>query len=105
MDKEEEAPVYNSIDEIPRHKPSNPQNFTEEQIARRTREVKAAFIDYPNVPQSVIEMAWNVIEGTPKEEMEDIIKTNRWANAPKKERPQGGSYKCMTIEEPEEPKE
>ena len=43
-------------------------------------------------------MAWDLIQTNPKDEIDDIINNNKWANAPKKERPNAGTYKNMTIE-------
>jgi hypothetical protein len=89
---------YESIEEIPRYKASNPFNYDNLTLAKRKTEVNAALKDYPNMPPSVIEMAWDIIQTNPKDEIDDIINNNKWANAPKKERPNAGTYKTMTIE-------
>ena len=36
------------------------------------------------MPPSIIEMAWDLIQTNPKDEIDDIINNNKWANAPKK---------------------
>lgn len=80
-----------NLDEIPRHTPSNPYDLTEEQIARRNREVKAAINDFPNIPQFYIEHAWSLIETKKQEELDEMLK------AKPKERIIGKGG--MTIEE------
>ena len=62
-----------TLDSLPRHKPSNPYHLTEEQIARRNRDVKAAANDYPNVPPYFIEHAWSLVETKSKEELEAML--------------------------------
>ena len=80
-----------SLEDIPRHVPSNPYNLTEEQIARRNRDIKAAAKDYPNVPEFYIEQAWSLIETQSQDKLEVMLK------ASKKERAIGKG--AMTIED------
>ena len=80
-----------SLEDIPRHVPSNPYNITEEQIARRNRDIKAAAKDYPNVPEFYIEQAWSLIETQSQDKLEVMLK------ASKKERAIGKG--AMTIED------
>ena len=80
-----------SLEDIPRHVPSNPYNLTEEQIARRNRDIKAAAKDYPNVPEFYIEQAWSLIETQSQDKLEVMLK------ASKKER--AISKGAMTIED------
>ena len=80
-----------SLEDIPRHVPSNPYNLSEEQIARRNRDIKAAAKDYPNVPEFYIEQAWSLIETQSQDKLEVMLK------ASKKERAIGKG--AMTIED------
>ena len=62
-----------TLDSLPRYQPSNPYHLTEEQIARRNRDVKAAAKDFPNVPEWSIEHAWSLIETKSKDELEQML--------------------------------
>ena len=90
--------VSTEFSDIPRYKASNPFNYDNLTIAHRKKEIEAAIKDYPNVPPHTIEMAWDLIQNNPKEEMDEIINTGRWEKAPKKERPVGGTLKSIVIE-------
>lgn len=93
-----EETQFNTLEEIPRYQPPNPHNFDKLTLAKKKKEVQAAIQDYPNVPPSMIEMAWDLIASNPQEEIDDIIKNGRWEKADKKQRPTGGEFKCLTIE-------
>lgn len=90
--------VSTEFSDIPRYKASNPFNYDNLTIAHRKKEIEAAIKDYPNVPSHTIEMAWDLIQNNPKEEMDEIINTGRWEKAPKKERALGGTLKSIVIE-------
>ena len=90
--------VSTEFSDIPRYKASNPFNYDNLTIAHRKKEIEAAIKDYPNVPSHTIEMAWDLIQNNPKEEMDEIINTGRWEKAPKKERAVGGTLKSIVIE-------
>ena len=90
--------VSTEFSDIPRYKASNPFNYDNLTIAHRKKEIEAAIKDYPNVPSHTIEMAWDLIQNNPKEEMDEIINTGRWEKAPKKERALGGTLKNIVIE-------
>lgn len=81
---------------IPRHKPSNPYNYDDLTLATKRKEVTAASKDYPNVPCSMIEMAWDLVKNTAN--IDEIIKNGEWSNAEPKARPEGGVYQNITIE-------
>ena len=82
---------FTSIEEIPRHVPSNPYSLSEEQLARRHRDIKAAAKDYPNVPEFYIEQAWSLIETHSQDKLDVMLK------AKKKDRIIGQG--AMTIED------
>jgi hypothetical protein len=89
---------FTSIDEMPRYEAPNPFKYDNLTLAKRKKEVEAAFRDYPHVPPSMIEMAWDLIQNNSEEEIADIINSGKWSNAPKKERATGGVVKSMVIE-------
>lgn len=68
----------NHVDNIPRHKPDNPFNYTKMQLAQRSKAIKDAEKDYPNIPPSWIEMMYDVVENKSKEEVEEIINSGAW---------------------------
>lgn len=89
---------FSTIDEMPRYEAPNPFNYDNLTLAKRKKEVETASRDYPNVPQSMIEMAWDLIQNNPEAEIDDIINHSKWEKAPKKERQTGGVVKSMIIE-------
>jgi hypothetical protein len=89
---------FNSIEEMPRYEAPNPFKYDNLTLAKRKKDVEAASRDYPNVPPSMIEMAWDLIQNNPEEEIVDIINNGKWEKAPKKERQAGGVVKSMIIE-------
>ena len=64
--------------ELPKHIPNNPYNYTALQIASRKKELKQMEIDYPNLPYGFLEMIWDFSTFTPKDELDEIIKSGRW---------------------------
>lgn len=89
---------FSTIEEMPRYKAANPFNYDNLTLAKRKKEVDAACKDYPNVPASMIEMGWDLVQNNPEAEIDDIINNSKWENAPKKERPTGGVAKSILIE-------
>jgi hypothetical protein len=89
---------FNSIDEMPRYEAPNPFNHDKLTLAKRKKEVEAAAKDYPNVPPSMIEMAWDLIASNDESTINDIINNGKWEAAPKKERITGGVAKSIVIE-------
>ena len=71
---------------LERAKPSNPFNYSNFDLAKKEQAVKAAMRDYPNIPAYYIEMAYDVVENTPEDEMKEIIDKDLWVNFQKPER-------------------
>ena len=89
---------FSSIQEMPRYQATNPFNYDKLTLGTRKREVNEAMKDYPNVPPSMIEMAWDLIHNNPQETIDDIISTGKWEKAARKERPNGGVLQSVLIE-------
>lgn len=64
-----------SIDEIPRHEPSNPYNYTKIQIAKRQMQLKQMEKDFPNVPYGWLELVWDFCENKTEDELNEIIES------------------------------
>ena len=77
-----------SIDEFPRHQPSNSYNFDELTLAKRQLEINAAKRDFPHIPENVISMSWDTVHNLGESAMNEIIETKAWEKAKKKDRPQ-----------------
>ena len=60
-------------DEIPRHEPENPYNYTPLQLATRKKALRDLQKDYPSLTYAWLEMVYDWHENTPKEEIERII--------------------------------
>ena len=90
-----------SIDEFPRHQPSNPYNYDELTLAKRQLEINAAKRDFPHIPENVISMSWDTVHNLGESAMNEIIETKAWEKAKKKDRPQPGVYNTITIENDE----
>lgn len=88
-------------DEIPRNnRYINSCNFSEEQLQRRANDLKQLVKLYPSTCISMLELAWNFNELTPKEEIDDIIKNDKFSKP--KERQMGGVIpNAISIETPE----
>lgn len=88
-------------DEIPRNnKYINSCGFTEEQLQRRGNDLKQLVKLYPNTCISMLELAWSFHEFTPKEEIDDIIKNDKFSKP--KARQMGGIIKdAINIESAE----
>ena len=88
----EEVTPFDKV--IPRqHKWSNAMNFTEEQLIKRSNDLKELEKLYPNVPYLWLEMAWNFTESKTEEEHRNIIDNKLWEKEDAKERILGGIVK------------
>lgn len=85
------------MDDIPRHEPKNPFNYTSLELAERKKAIRDATKDYPNIPEGWIEWMYDLIKNTSEEEIKDIINNKKWENEPK-ERDPAGTIVCGTIE-------
>jgi hypothetical protein len=63
---------------LPKYEAPNPYNYSKIQMAKRKRDIKAMINDYPNVNAMWCEWLYDVIENTPPEEVEEIIKSGAW---------------------------
>ena len=76
---------------------TNSCNFTDEQLRRRENELKELQRLYPSTCISMLELAWNFCEYTPKEEQDKIIREKLWEQ-PGAKRMSGGTIKnAMSI--------
>ena len=82
---------------IPRHKPENPYNYDNLQLAKRKKALLDMKKDYPLLPEGWLEMVYDFNENTPQEEVEDIIKNDKWGYAGKFSENNGGIVKCGEI--------
>jgi len=102
----EELQSTSMVDEVlpgsglPRAKQSNPYNYTEVQLAKRKRDIKAMKRDFPSVNDGWIEMLYDVIENMPPAEVENIINNKLWEK-PSKFKAEGGVIKgaCELLNE------
>ena len=96
----EEAKPFDKV--IPRqHKWNNAMDFTEEQLVKRSNDLKQLEKLYPNVPYNWLEMAWNFCEKTPEEEQRNIIDNKLWEGKDAKKRVLGGIVKnAISISDP-----
>ena len=63
---------------IPRHVPSNPYNYTPEELNVRKKALRDLVLDYPNLPIGWLEMAYDFEKNTPQEEIKRIIAEKLW---------------------------
>ena len=93
-----------AIDEaIPRHQPDNPYNYSNLEIAQRKKALLDMKKDYPNLPDAWLEMAYDFHEHTPKEEIEEIINTDKWSKPGQFSKTKGGTLVCAEILDPCDP--
>ena len=93
-----------AVDEtIPRHQPDNPYNYTNLQIAQRKKALLDMKKDYPNLPDAWLEMAYDFHEHTPKEEIEEIINTDKWSKPGQFSKNEGGTLVCCEILDASDP--
>ncbi len=92
---EEEVICHTTLDdEFDRTKQySNRCNFTDDVLRRRDLEMKELMKAYPGVCPAWLELAWNYVEYTPKEEQDKIIQGKLWEGKPIKKRQTGGIMK------------
>jgi hypothetical protein len=64
--------------DLPKYQAPNPYNYTNVQLAKRKRDIKAMIKDYPTVAPMWCEWLYDVIENMPQEEVEDIINSGKW---------------------------
>jgi hypothetical protein len=77
-------------DEFEHYKDKNHYGYTDFELSVKKKAIRDAAKDYPHVPEAWIDWLYDVVEkGYSKEEIEDIIKNNKWGGAPK-ERVMGG---------------
>ena len=67
-----------SINELPRYQPENPYNYSNVELAQRTKAIKDIQKDYPKVNISWVEWLYDTIENLPEAEVQDIIEKNLW---------------------------
>ncbi len=84
------------ITEIPRHEPENPFNYSPLQLATRKKAIRDAKRDYPNLPEMWIEWMYDVVENTPKDEINDVIANKKWECSGEIKQ-NGGVVECMDI--------
>ena len=90
-----------SVDEeIPRHKPDNPFQYTPLQLATRSKALRDLKRDYPHLPDGWLEMVYDYNENTPKEEVEEVINSGKWDVPGKFSKSTGGSIVCGQIMDP-----
>jgi hypothetical protein len=93
-----------AIDEtIPRHIPENAYNYSNLQLAQRKKALLDMKKDYPHIPEAWLEMAYDFHENTPKEEIEEIINSDKWSKPGQFSNNQGGTLVCGEVLDPSDP--
>ena len=97
---EEEITTLTLDDEFDRKKRYiNNCGFDDATLRRRDNELKELQKLYPNMCVSMLELAWNFCEYTPKEEQDKIIKEKLWEGKPVNKRMMGGTIKnAVSVE-------
>ena len=85
------------IEEFDRYVEKNHFNYTEMELAKRSKAIKDMEKDYPSIPGLWIEWLYDIIENKPKEEVEKIINDKLWVPVVNKDRMVGGDLKCGEI--------
>ena len=85
------------IEEFDRYTEKNHFNYTELELAKRSKAIKDMEKDYPSVPGLWIEWLYDIIENKPKEEVEQIINDKLWLPVVNKDRMVGGDLKSGEI--------
>lgn len=83
--------------ELPRYQKSNPYNYTEVQLSKRKRDIKAMIADYPTVNGMWCEWLYDVIENMPPEEVENIINNKLWEKPSKFSKALGGTSNAVEV--------
>ena len=87
---------------IPRATRPNPFNYTDLQFATRDIAVRDMAKAHPTIPYKWLEWLYDTIENKPKEEVDEIIRTNAWDKKLNPERQLGGIIKgaCEILPPP-----
>lgn len=83
--------------ELPRYQKPNPYNYTEVQLSKRKRDIKAMIADYPTVNGMWCEWLYDVIENMPPEEVENIINNKLWEGNSKFAKALGGTSNAVEV--------
>ena len=83
--------------EIPRYQKENPYNYSKTDLAKRERDIKAMIRDYPTVNAMWVEWLYDVIENTPKDEVENIINNGLWEKESKFSKATSGVFNTVEI--------
>jgi hypothetical protein len=83
--------------DLPTYETPNPYNYTKVQLAKRKKDIKAMIRDYPTVPPMWCDWLWDVIENTPKEEVEKIINEGLWEVPSKFDKAPGGVLNTVEV--------
>lgn len=83
--------------DLPKYKPENVYNYTSLQLAKRKRDIKAMIKDYPSVSSMWCEWLYDVIENTPKEEVDKIINEGLWEGPSKFAKAPGGVLNTVEV--------
>jgi len=83
--------------DLPKYQAPNPYNYTKIQYAKRKRDIKAMISDYPSVSPMWCEWLYDVIENTPKEEVEEIINKGLWEGPSKFAKAPGGILNTVEV--------
>tara|TARA_R110000822_G_scaffold36507_2_gene102691 strand:- start:612 stop:905 length:294 start_codon:yes stop_codon:yes gene_type:complete len=78
------------IEEFERYTAKNHFNYTEMELAKRSKAIKDLEKDYSTVPALWLEWLYDIIENKPKEEVEKIINDKLWLPIVNKTRVHGG---------------
>lgn len=82
------------MDNIPRQTQTlNSNGLNKLQICRRKYDMKLLKKQYPNLPDTWLEMVWNFVERTPPEEVDKIIESGSWEKPPTNPHSTGGVVK------------
>lgn len=76
--------------DLPKYIAPNPYNYTNLQIAKRKRDIKAMIRDFPTVSPMWCEWLYDVIENMPKDEVDKIVNEGQWEVPSKFSKAQGG---------------
>jgi len=84
--------------DLPKYVAPNPYNYTELQLAKRKRDIKQLIRDYPSVSPMWCEWFYDIVENTPKEEIDDIVNNKRWETPSKMfSKAQGGVLNSVEV--------
>jgi hypothetical protein len=70
--------MSDDTEEIPRHVPDNPYNYSPEDLIVRKKALRDLVLDYPTLPVGWLEMAYDFERNTPQEEIKKIIADKLW---------------------------